>query len=302
MAGWRRVAGSTHLRVFEVAAITAAGAIAPRGDSIKDAAPPSVSSEAQKGKVSVVWKRIFGRPDESRRPRPRVAPGTRIYAIGDIHGRADLLEQMLLKVDADMKDHPDRRCITVLLGDYVDRGPDSRGVIDLLIAWQKVRETVCLMGNHEEIMLRFFAKPELWDTWAPIGGAQTVMSYGLRPALRLSPQQAAELADRLAEQIPDAHVDFLGSLPYTFESGDVLFVHAGLKPGRPVADQRVEDLLWIREEFLSFKGSFGKLVVHGHTPVDKPDIQPNRINIDTGAYATGRLCCLVLQDGGITFL
>jgi serine/threonine protein phosphatase 1 len=250
----------------------------------------------------VVWKRIFGRVDESRRPNPRVAPGTRIYAIGDIHGRADLLERMLVRVDKDIKEHPDRRCITVFLGDYVDRGPDSRRVIDLLIAWQKAREAVCLMGNHEEIMLRFFANPELWDTWAPIGGMQTVMSYGLRPALRVSPPQAIELADRFAERIPDSHVDFLGSLPYTFESGDVLFVHAGLKPGRAIPDQRTEDLLWIREEFLSFKGSFGKLVVHGHTPVDKPDVLPNRINIDTGAYATGRLSCLVMDDETITFL
>jgi serine/threonine protein phosphatase 1 len=250
----------------------------------------------------VVWTRIFGRPDESRSPRPRVASGTRVYAIGDIHGRADLLEQLLLRVDADMKDHPGRRCLTVFLGDYIDRGPDSRRVLDLLIAWQQVREAVCLMGNHEEIMLRFFATPELWDTWAPIGGVQTVMSYGLRPAIRMAPAQAIELADKLAECIPDSHVDFLGSLPYTFESGDVLFVHAGLKPGRPIFEQRVEDLLWIREEFLSFKGSFGKLVIHGHTPVDKPDVLPNRINIDTGAYATGRLSCLVMQDEKVMFL
>jgi serine/threonine protein phosphatase 1 len=250
----------------------------------------------------VVWNRIFGRFDAHSEPKPRIAPGTRIYAVGDIHGCAGLLDETLASIDADMDRNRDRRCLTVFLGDYIDRGPDSRRVIDLLIEWRRGREAVCLMGNHEEMMLRFFAEPVLWDRWAPNGGVQTVLSYGLRPALHLDEEEAADLADRLAERIPDSHVDFLGSLPFTFENGDVLFVHAGIKPGLPMDQQRPEDLLWIRDEFLSFKGSFGKLVVHGHTAVGTPQVLPNRINIDTGAYATGRLCCLVLDEDSFSFL
>jgi serine/threonine protein phosphatase 1 len=219
-----------------------------------------------------------------------------------VHGRDDLLEQVLVKIDLDSRRHSDRRCITILLGDYIDRGPNSRRVIDLLIAWKAVRETVCLMGNHEEMMLRFFADPSLWDSWAPLGGAQTVMSYGLRPSLRLNPDEATKLANDLAELVPDSHVEFLGTLPLTYSCGDVVFVHAGLKPGTALAAQKAEDLLWIRDEFLNFKGPHEKRVVHGHTPVELPEILPNRINIDTGAYATGRLSCVVLQDQTVTVL
>jgi serine/threonine protein phosphatase 1 len=248
-----------------------------------------------------MWRRILGRPQHAR-AAIRVEPGCRIYAIGDIHGRADLLKDVLARIDADSSRYRDLRCITVFLGDYIDRGPDSRGVLEELMARSRTRETVCLMGNHEAILLRFLGEPETWQDWAQIGGAQTLLSYGLRPSLRLTEDQADDLARNFAHAFPPDHRDFLYSLPYTFESGNVLFVHAGLKPGIPLAKQDPDDLIWIRDEFLTYRGSFGKIVVHGHTPVEEPEVLHNRINLDTGAYATGRLSCLVLQDQELTFL
>ena len=250
----------------------------------------------------MVWNRIFGRADESRGPKPRLSPGIRIYAIGDVHGRADLLERVLAKIDVDAREHPDRRCLTVLLGDYVDRGPDSRGVIDLLVARSRTHEVIPLMGNHEVMMLRFLQNSSLWEAWAPLGGVQTLLSYGLRPPARVTPDEVAKLAETFAKALPASHVAFLGRLPYSFENGDLLFVHAGIRPGVPLKRQELNDLIWIRDDFLNFKGSFGKLVVHGHTPVEEPEVLPNRINIDTGAYATGKLSCIALQDETVAFL
>jgi serine/threonine protein phosphatase 1 len=250
----------------------------------------------------VVWNRIFGRADGSRRPKPRLSPGIRIYAIGDVHGRADLLKRVLAKIDVDAREHPDRRCLTILLGDYVDRGPDSRGVIDLLVARSRTHEVIPLMGNHEAMMLRFLQNSSLWEAWAPLGGVQTLLSYGLRPPARGTPDEAAKLAETFAKALPASHAAFLGRLPYSFENGDVLFVHAGIRPGVPLKRQELNDLIWIRDDFLNFKGSFGKLVVHGHTPVEEPEVLPNRINIDTGAYATGKLSCIALQDETVAFL
>lgn len=248
------------------------------------------------------WKRIFGRSGGGRAASFRAAPGQRLYAIGDVHGRADLLGSLFKAIDADASRHPDRQCITVLLGDYVDRGPASRQVIDLLIARSRARRTVCLAGNHELMLLGFLAEPETWEAWAQCGGMQTLLSYGIRSAMRLTPEQAQALSTDFARALPPEHRDFLAALPLTFESGDVLFVHAGLKPGTPLDQQKAEDLAWIREEFLSFKGDFGRFVVHGHTPVEAPDRYPNRINIDTGAYATGRLTCLIVEDDQLTLL
>ena len=250
----------------------------------------------------MVWKRIFGRPAQSRSSKPRTAPGARVYAVGDVHGRADLLTRTFAKIDADADRHPDKRCQTVLVGDYVDRGPDSSRVIDLLIAREQVQETIPLIGNHEVMMLQFLDSSDLWDAWAPLGGVQTLLSYGLRPSQRMSAAQSAELAKAFAAALPPRHRAFLARLPYTFESGDYLFVHAGLRPGVPLAKQEFEDLIWIRDEFLNFKGRFEKVVVHGHTPAEKPELLPNRINIDTGAFATGHLTCLVLDDDKVNFL
>jgi serine/threonine protein phosphatase 1 len=250
----------------------------------------------------VFWRRILGRRTQRWEPRYRTAPGVRLYAIGDVHGRADLLTQVLEAVDLDMRRYPGRRCITVMLGDYIDRGPDSRTVVEMLIARGRTREMVCLMGNHELMLHRFLADPNLWESWAASGGIQTVASYGIRPPSRPTAEQKDELARDLAAAVPRNHRAFLAGLPYLYESGGILFVHAGIRPGTPVELQAPEDLTWIREEFLAHRGDFGRFVVHGHTPVEEPDIHPNRVNIDTGAYATGRLSCVVLEDEKLTFL
>lgn len=247
-------------------------------------------------------RRILRRPERPQAPRFRTAPEDRIYAIGDVHGRADLLADVLRAVDTDIHFHPDRRCLTVLLGDYIDRGSDSRGVIEILIGRMRTRATVCLMGNHEAMLLRFLQDPESWDAWAPSGGVQTLISYGIRPPLRPTAPQKIELARTFAAALPREHSNFLTTLPLLFESGDILFVHAGIKPGVAIDRQQSDDLTWIREEFLTFRGDFGRFIVHGHTPVEEPDLRGNRINIDTGAYATGRLSCIILQDEKLTFL
>jgi serine/threonine protein phosphatase 1 len=158
------------------------------------------------------------------------------------------------------------------------------------------------MGNHEAMLLRFLSDPESWDAWSPCGGAQTLISYGIRPPLRPTAAQKTELAGAFAAALPQHHATFLRHLPFLFESGNILFVHAGIKPGIAIDRQNPDDLTWIREEFLEYRGDFGRFVVHGHTPVDRPDIRPNRINIDTGAYATGRLSCVILENEKLTFL
>jgi serine/threonine protein phosphatase 1 len=225
-----------------------------------------------------------------------------MYAVGDVHGRLDLLSPVLKAIDSDIVHHPDRRCITVLIGDYVDRGPDSNGVIELLVARKSVRETICLMGNHEMMLLRFLEDPETWDFWARSGGTATLLSYGIRPPPRPNAEERAELAQAFASALPEEHREFLSNLPFHYRNGDILFVHAGIRPGTAIEQQKPEDLIWIREEFLNSEADFGPFVIHGHTPVEMPDLRSNRANIDTGAYATGKLTCLVLQDEKLTVL
>jgi serine/threonine protein phosphatase 1 len=254
------------------------------------------------GAAAVFWKSILGQPKRRPERRFRTGPNDRIYAIGDVHGRVDLLRNVLEAVDSDIRHHPDRRCITVLLGDYIDRGPDSKGVIEMLAARMQSRPTACLMGNHELMLLRFLQDPESWDAWSASGGIPTIISYGIRPPQWPTSDQKLELARALASALPQHHYTFLVNLPFVFESGDILCVHAGLKPGVPVERQQPEDLTWIREEFLAYRGDFGRFIVHGHTPVEEPDIRCNRINIDTGAYATGRLSCVILENEKLTLL
>lgn len=233
------------------------------------------------------------------KPKPTLPAGVRVYAIGDIHGRSDLLQQLFTVIDADVKNSRPERAIEVYLGDYVDRGPDSSGVLDLLIDRSAARETICLKGNHEAFMLEVLNDPTKIQDWRPYGGLVTLMSYGLRPLMQPTPDEQLKLSDSLREAVPAAHVRFLENLPSSFDCGDYYFVHAGVKPGVPLERQREDDQLWIREEFLSSEDDFGKYVVHGHTPVAVPDIRPNRINIDTGAYATGNLTLLTIQGDSL---
>jgi serine/threonine protein phosphatase 1 len=225
----------------------------------------------------------------------RIPEGIRVYAVGDVHGRADLLEKMFGSIDADLNSRPAKATIEVFLGDYIDRGPASSKVLDRLIDRRRSHQTQCLKGNHEAYMLEFLKNPTIFDEWGRYGGLETLMSYGLTPSLNIDPDERARLASALERALPERHHSFLASLRTTFTCGDFYFVHAGVRPGIPLREQSKEDLLWIREDFLTYEEQFEKVIVHGHTPVAIPDIHPNRINIDTGAFATGHLTCLVLE-------
>ncbi|MCK1546315.1 serine/threonine protein phosphatase [Bradyrhizobium sp. 147] len=234
-----------------------------------------------------------------KKTKPRLPDGIRVYAIGDVHGRADLLQSLLTVIDADLARSAPQRAIQVFLGDYVDRGPDSQRVLDLLIARSKSHETVCLKGNHEVFLLEVLKDPARLQEWRHYGGLLTLVSYGITPTMNPSAEQQVELIERLKRALPPEHLSFLQQLPSSFTCGDFFFVHAGVKPGVALDRQKDEDLLWIREEFLNCEDRFGKYIVHGHTPVGAPDIRPNRINIDTGAYATGNLTLLTIQGDSL---
>ncbi|WP_342635014.1 metallophosphoesterase [Rhodoplanes roseus] len=223
-------------------------------------------------------------------------PGYRVYAVGDVHGRDDLLRDVFIRIDSDLKGHPSRRPIEVYLGDYIDRGPGSCAVIDLLTWRAQHREVVVLKGNHETFVPAFLENPAILRDWSRWGGLETLMSYGLRPSFNPGEAELMQLSDALRDALPDSHQAFFDRLVPNFELGDFYFAHAGVRPGRLLSDQVESDLLWIREEFLTFEGAFEKVIIHGHTPVIEPEFRPNRINIDTGAYATGRLTCLMIEN------
>jgi diadenosine tetraphosphatase ApaH/serine/threonine PP2A family protein phosphatase len=234
--------------------------------------------------------------------RPRVPAGRRVYAIGDVHGRADLLSELFQRIDDDLRSRPHVSSVQIFLGDYIDRGPNSREVIDLLIARRETNKTIFLKGNHEDCALRLLTDPAAFSEWKMIGGLSTVLSYGVKPTGHHDPQTHARIAAAFAEAMPDSHHKFLASLALSFTLGDFFFAHAGVRPGISLAAQSPRDLLWIRDDFLCHEEDFGKVVVHGHTPTKEPEIRANRINIDTGAYATGQLTCLVLEDDQISFV
>lgn len=228
--------------------------------------------------------------------RARVPLGIRVYAIGDVHGCADLLERAFRFVDDEVTRAGAERIIHIFLGDYVDRGPDTRRTIDLLIDRAKTHETVFLRGNHERLMQDFLREPSVLSDWWSLGGAATLMSFGLAPSPKHSPAEESSLRDELASVMPNSHHRFLASLRSAYICGDFFFTHAGVRPGVALDLQTEDDLMWIREPFLSSQQFFGKMIVHGHTPVREPEIHSNRINIDTGAYATGCLSVLSIED------
>jgi serine/threonine protein phosphatase 1 len=232
----------------------------------------------------------------------RLPEGARIYAIGDVHGRADLLEQMFTRIDAHIAARPVDRPIQVLVGDYIDRGPNSREVLDRLIERAASSETVLLKGNHETSILEFLRNPSMLQSWSQMGGLETLMSYGVTPSLKADAQDRRELAIALQAALPKSHLIFLEGLQSSFSCGGFFFAHAGVRPGVPLAEQREEDLLWIRDDFLLYEGKFAKIIVHGHTPVRAVDMRPNRINIDTGAYATGKLSCVIIEGNEVEVL
>ncbi len=233
-----------------------------------------------------------------------VPPGTRVYAIGDIHGRADLLGELVGRIaeDARRSAAPAKRI--VFLGDYVDRGPHSREVIDLVLdGLPGGFDAITLKGNHEDFMLRFIEDARIGPGWLMNGGGATLLSYGAHmPDRGGTIERLDHLRRQLCANLPDRHLRFLHALRRWHIEGDYFFVHAGIRPGAPLDEQQDEDILWIREEFLDDAGDHGKIIVHGHTIARAPEVRPNRIGIDTGAYASGVLTCLVLEGAGRAFL
>lgn len=223
-----------------------------------------------------------------------------LYAIGDIHGRLDLLDRMETAIAADMAHSGSQRPLICYLGDYIDRGPHSAQVIDRLCscADDGVRR-VFLKGNHEDRMIDFLADPIAHGpAWLKFGGREALESYGLDVPLELDDAAWKDLRDQLEAALPESHSDFLSSLQLGFRWRGYLLVHAGLDPERPVTAQVEHDLMWIREPFLSSERDWGFRIVHGHVITDEPVFRTNRIGIDTGAYRSGRLTCLVLGDDG----
>jgi serine/threonine protein phosphatase 1 len=242
--------------------------------------------------------------------RPSAAPSrsvnasapadTRIYAVGDIHGRADLLNEITARIDDDIRRRPIAHTVEVYLGDYIDRGPDSRTVIDLLAVRLVANRAVCLRGNHEAVMEGFLEDPTILPYWEQLGGMQTLASYGIE--LHDENETALNLHRRFVDAFPRAHELFMQCLRHQFSCGDFLFVHAGIRPDIPIEHQDINDLIWIRSEFLDSTRKHERFIVHGHTPVPHPDIRHNRINIDTCAWRTGTLTCIAIEGSTILFL
>jgi serine/threonine protein phosphatase 1 len=225
----------------------------------------------------------------------------RIYAIGDIHGRADLLMETIAHIDDDLERRPIGHAVEVYLGDYIDRGPDSKSVIDLLAVRLVQNHAVCLRGNHEALMEGFLRDPSNLRPWLQLGGMPTLASYGVE-LRREGIETQTDLHRRFRSSFPRAHQLFLQCLRYSFRCGDFLFVHAGIRPDTPIDQQDLHDLLWIRHEFLDSAEDHGNFIVHGHTPVPHPDIRHNRVNIDTGAWRTGTLTCIAIEGTTILVL
>ncbi len=221
----------------------------------------------------------------------------RVYAIGDIHGRADLLDRMVGLISGDLASDPAASSLVVTLGDYVDRGPDSRGVLDRLAGNPFPTAFLALKGNHEELFERFMHEPSIADGWRRLGGLATLHSYGVPVADLVIGKGYAYASEALRAAVPPEHLRFLASLAPSWRWNRYFFCHAGVRPGVALERQSPHDLLWIREPFLQSEADFGAVVVHGHTPQEKPALLPNRINVDTGAVITGRLTCVVLEAG-----
>jgi serine/threonine protein phosphatase 1 len=237
------------------------------------------------------------------KPQPRGKEGCRAYAVGDVHGRLDLLDQLLERIEADIAAGPKQKTFIIFLGDLIDRGPDSAGVIERLRTYRHPdAKLIFLAGNHEEVLLRILAgERDILPSWLKFGGAECARSYGLDPdALkRIDEDGAIQLVQA---KVPGSHREFLEGFADTFRFGDYLFVHAGIRPGIAVEEQDRNDLRWIREPFLTDAKEHGFVVVHGHTIVERVEERPNRIAIDTGAYHSGVLTALAIEGDRRWFL
>jgi serine/threonine protein phosphatase 1 len=228
--------------------------------------------------------------------KPLGAKGYRAYAVGDVHGRLDLLEHLLAKIHAELQHHPSEKTLLVFVGDLIDRGPASAQVIERLRTYRRSGvETAFLLGNHEEVLLRILAgDAPLITKWRWFGGSECLQSYGVESD-RLSHLGDEEALALVRSAIPREHVEFLESFADSCRFGDYLFVHAGIRPGVDLEQQSQNDLRWIRAPFLSDDRDHGFVVVHGHTIAAEAQLLPNRIGIDTGAYRTGVLTAVAIE-------
>lgn len=240
--------------------------------------------------------------------RPLTAFDEVVFAVGDIHGRLDLLDTLLRKIQQRIEQQQRRasfplRGRLVFLGDYVDRGPDSRGVIDRLISLELPDvDIVCLKGNHEAVLLDVLERPDRMGAWCRHGGAATLRAYGIDVDENAAPEALEDARERLVAAMPASHRAFLRGLPSFYSHGRLFFVHAGVDPDRPIAAQDDAQYLWIREPFLHSRKPLEAVVVHGHTPQDAPSWDGRRIGLDTGAYFTNRLNSAMVQDNTVEFI
>lgn len=242
----------------------------------------------------MVFRKLFARA-EPELPVYALPDGERVYAIGDIHGRDDCLAQLLVAIENDEKTRAAAETTIVFLGDLIDRGSDSRGVIERVMAISKARRCVLLMGNHEEILIRAWeGDRQATGLLHRVGGRETLMSYGV-PTAEYDACDLGELTTLVSERVPLAHIAFLRGFADQWRRGGYLFVHAGVRPGVPFDEQMPSDLRWIRREFLEDERDHGAMVIHGHSITEEVDEQPNRIGIDTGAFASGRLTALGIE-------
>ena len=223
-----------------------------------------------------------------------------IYAVGDVHGRYDLLREVEEKIAADLKGKSGG--LVIYLGDYVDRGPNSARVLEHLSNGDRSSfDRICVCGNHDHLMAQYIRAPLRHSGWLALGGRQTLRSYAVDPDKLLALDRTGELLKRkMAERIPQSHIEFLDKAPVSIKIGNAFFVHAGIRPGIALDEQQESDLMWIREPFLSSGPKLPLIVVHGHTPSETISNGPNRIGLDTGAYATGNLSIIKLDKAFLT--
>lgn len=246
-------------------------------------------------------RQLLARPAEAPAAAATIPPGRRVYAVGDVHGRLDLFDRLIDAIEADDSASAPAATTLVLLGDLIDRGPDSAGIVARARDLQQRRDTRILAGNHEEMFLRSLEDTETLRHFLRHGGRETVLSYGVDPqAYAEATLEEVQALIRVA--VPAEDIAFLAGLEDMVTIGDYLFVHAGIQPGLPLAEQNPTDLRWIREPFLSHAQPHQRVVVHGHTITERPEDRGNRIGIDTGAFMTGRLTALRLEGDSRRFL
>lgn len=233
---------------------------------------------------------------------PSAPDGLTVYVVGDVHGCLDLLLQVQQRIDGDKGRSRPERTAEIYLGDYIDRGPDPAGVVSRLIARSRETNAVFLRGNHEQMLLDFLDGADCLEEWRSFGGAATLLSYGIPSELLARAVATDVVRCQLVDNLPPDHRSFYEQTGSYVQVGSYLAVHAGIRPGVSLEDQKATDLMEIRQDFLQSNNDFGFIVVHGHTPMTAPEMRRNRINIDTGAFATRRLTCLKIDKAGAHLL